>query len=157
MSYSRRQQNAEGRRGRLTNSIAASIMRDRASTNVVWNEIGEGVHPSLTSTDSKMLIVNDVDKDCNSDTRATNLYIQRSNATSEKGLGGIDRFIEGNQDIMASTSEWREGPALIRGHPGHNQLPPAAYGRGAPIRIVGGDRNRADRTTLPRTENDFGG
>ena len=83
-------------------------MRDRASTNVMSNEIGEGVHPSLTSTDSEMLIVNDVDKDCDLDTRATNLYIQRSNATSEKGLGGVDRFIERNQDIMASNSEWRE-------------------------------------------------
>jgi hypothetical protein len=114
MSYSRRRQNAEGRRGKPTDSIAAFIMRDRASTDVVSNETGEGVHPSSTSTDSEMLIADAVDKDCDSDTRATNLYIQRSNANSEKGLGGVDRFIERNQDIMASTSEWRDSERVLR-------------------------------------------
>ena len=56
-----------------------------------------------------MLIADDVDKDCDSDTgTSTNLGIQRSNANSEKGLlGGDDPFIERNQDIMTSTLKWR--------------------------------------------------
>jgi hypothetical protein len=108
MSHSRRRQKAERRRERLTNSITVFGGQDVESTNIVSNKTGEGVHPSLTSTDSKMLIADDVDKDCDSDTgTSTNPSIQRSNADSERGLGGDDPFIERNQDIMTSTLEWR--------------------------------------------------
>jgi hypothetical protein len=49
MSYSRRPK-AERRRGRLTDtSIAGSKARDMQSTEVMSNETGEGVYPSLIS------------------------------------------------------------------------------------------------------------